>query len=178
MMIKESKEKDLAAILKVHRAAFGQEDEAQLVEAILRNCHASQYVSLAAWNSDKLIGHILFSQAAVEDVPEYSKNAILAPLSVLPEFQNQGIGGKLIQKGLEILSERGFDLVFVLGNPGYYPRFGFEEALCFGLKAPYPIAPEHSRSWMVQPLQSIEVLNAVTGKIICCEPLMKAELWQ
>jgi len=67
---------------------------------------------------------------------------VLAPMAVLPEFQRQGIGGKLIREGLNKAKELGFDSVTVLGHKDYYPRFGFERASKWNIKSPFEVPDE------------------------------------
>ena len=66
--------------------------------------------------------------------------SLLAPLAVLPDYQKQGVGG-IISHGLKLLTAAGIDLVFVLGHPGYYPRYGFKPAGVQGFEAPYQSQP-------------------------------------
>ena len=61
----------------------------------------------------------------------------MAPVSVWPEFQHQGIGAAMIEEGISRLKELGEDLILVLGWPSYYPRFGFDAELARKVKAPY-----------------------------------------
>jgi len=63
----------------------------------------------------------------------------LAPVSVLPDYQNKGIGSKLILQGLKISKEIGFKSIIVLGYETYYPRFGFKSASKWGIKAPFDV---------------------------------------
>ena len=77
-----------------------------------------------SWPSSKarrFLGHILFSALTVD--PATIRIAALAPVSVLPSRQNQGIGSALIREGLARCA--GFDACAVLGEPEYYSRFGF-----------------------------------------------------
>ena len=66
----------------------------------------------------------------------------LAPLAVRPDFQNQGIGSKLVEKGLEECERLNHKLVIVLGHPNFYPKFGFKPAYDFGVIAPYDDIPK------------------------------------
>jgi putative acetyltransferase len=95
----------------------------------------------------------------------------------VPDFQKQGIGGKLIEYGLQVLSESMVDLVFVLGHPEYYPRYGFKPAGNLGFDAPYPIPAKNADAWMIQALRP-GVIGAFGGKIICAEKLNKPEYWR
>jgi putative acetyltransferase len=102
---------------------------------------------------------------------------ILAPLAILSNAQGKGIGGKLIEEGLSQLFESTVDLVFVLGHPEYYPRFGFEPAGVRGFEAPYPIPDKDASAWMVHELRP-GVIGSLSGKIICAEMLYKPEHWR
>jgi putative acetyltransferase len=98
-------------------------------------------------------------------------------LAVVPDAQNQAIGGKLIGRGLDLLRESGVDLVFVLGHPEYYPRHGFKPAGRLAFEAPYPIPDKNANAWMVQALRP-DVIGSVSGKMICADALNKPELWR
>lgn len=176
IMIREALESDLEQVLSVERAAFGEEDEARLVQDLLEDDSAKPIVSLLAMQENKAVGHILFTKAQVE-----SKNhlaiSILAPLAVIPEFQKQGIGGKLIEHGLQLLSELSIDLVFVLGYPEYYPRHGFKPAGKLGFDAPYPIPEKNSDAWMVRGLRP-GIIGTFDGKVICADKLNRLEYWR
>jgi predicted N-acetyltransferase YhbS len=98
-------------------------------------------------------------------------------LAVHPEYQNSGIGGQLINEGIKRLREAGVDLVFVLGHPGYYPKYGFSAAGVRGLAAPYPIAPENSGAWMVQEIHP-GVFGRVSGRVVCADALNDPRHWR
>jgi putative acetyltransferase len=85
----------------------------------------------------RVVGHILFSPVTVAEAPENFRGVGLAPLSVLPEFQNRGIGSRLIREGLEAAKREGYDAAVVLGHTEYYPRFGFSRAKDCGLDNEY-----------------------------------------
>ncbi len=177
MRIGEASESDLDDVLNVERLAFGHDKEAGLVGDLLDDPSANPILSLLAFDGDQAVGHILFTSARLTETKNTSAIAILAPLAVVPDAQKQGIGAKLIERGLQLLSKSGVDLVFVLGHPEYYPRHGFEPAGCLGFEAPYPIPDEHANAWMVQALRS-DVIGGVSGKVICADALMKPEHWR
>lgn len=162
-------EKDIA--LQVERAAFGTDEEAMLVADLLSDPSAWPVVSLLAFEGDEAVGHILFSKVRI--LPKANLSAsLLAPLAVVPHAQNMGVGKALVEKGFELLAEAGVKLVFVLGHPGYYPRFGFRPAGIRGFEAPYPIPEENADAWMVKKLKT-GALETYSGKIVCADELCK-----
>lgn len=180
MEIRKSTETDKTDIEKIHIQAFGEEkgpEIAALVKGLLGDQTAEPILSLIAQKNNKSIGHIIFTKVRVSKTDETVSAQILAPLAVLPKTQSQGIGGQLIKKGLNLLKESGVELVFVLGHPDYYPRYGFKPAGAFGFEAPYPIPEEHAGAWMVQALCS-SVIGRVRGKIQCSDVLNQPEHWR
>ena len=126
---------DFAPVRAAVREAFGQVDEADLVERL----HGDDEVvaSLVAEIDNAIVGHILFSRLPIVVGEREIAGAALAPVAVLPRFQWQGIGSALIRCGLRRCAESGCEAVVVLGHPGYYPRFGFSAALAQRLDAPF-----------------------------------------
>ncbi|MEM9906528.1 MAG: N-acetyltransferase [Cyanobacteria bacterium P01_D01_bin.44] len=181
--IQAASESDLEDVLFVERAAFGHDDEADLVRALLKDPSAQPVLSLLVFQDDRAVGHILFTTAHLTAIqtttsPQTTISiAILAPLAVVPDVQRQGIGGQLIESGLQLLSKSGIDLVFVLGHPTYYPRHGFQPAGQLGFEAPYPIPAEHADAWMVQALRP-NLIGTVAGKVVCADVLNNPEYWR
>ena len=117
---------DHAAIRRVIELAFGQSNEADLVEALREQAHP--HISLIAETEGRVVGHIFFSPVSIE-WPEGSFTALgLAPLAVLPDYQNKGIGSELVGAGLNECRRIGHEAIIVLGHARYYPRFGFVPA--------------------------------------------------
>lgn len=177
MQIREALETDLNDVLQIERLAFGYDKEADLVRELLHDPSAKPLLSLLALEKDRAVGHILFTTARLSGTGNTLSTAILAPLAIVPDAQQQGVGGKLITSGIAILSKSGVDLVFVLGHPEYYPRFGFTPAGRLGFEAPYPIPDEHANAWMVQALRP-EGLGTVSGKVVCADALNKPKHWK
>ena len=175
MIIRESNRADLDDLLEVERKAFDSKEEAELVRNLLADPTAEPGLSLLAIMDDQPVGHILFTQV-VFDPPIAIKGTILGPLAVIPARQKEGIGGSLIQEGLEILRNRGTDWVFVLGHESYYPRFGFTPALEEGFEPPYPIPAEFSNAWMALAL-SPTCIATYKGKIIPADTFNDPRYW-
>ncbi len=152
---------DYAVIFEVNKLAFGQENEAHLVENIRQAANFNPKLSLVAIKHEKIVGHLLFSPIVIQTPKDNITALALAPLAVRPEFQNQGIGSKLVKQGLEECQSLGHKVVVVIGHPNYYTRFGFSSATAKGLKAPFPVPDE---AFMVLELVS-GALDEISGMI-------------
>jgi putative acetyltransferase len=149
MDIRTEKPEDLEAVRNVNIVAFGRENEANLV-ARLRGIGST--FSFVAVQSDRIVGHLLFSLVTVEG--KFSKNLSilgLAPVAVLPNYQRQGIGTRMIREGLKECGRSGFQAVVVLGHPHFYSRFGFIPASRNSLRCEYDVPDE---AFMVLELES------------------------
>jgi len=127
---------DHAAIRRVETAAFGREDEADIVEGV--RSEGADLVELVAERDGQIVGHILFSRMTTQPARVM---AGLAPVAVSPEAQGRGIGDALCRAGIEALRALGVEAVVVLGHPDYYPRFGFSAAAAKPLASPYAGSP-------------------------------------
>ena len=126
---------DWPAIRAVNGAAFGSDEEADLVDAL--RAGGLVIASLVAVADGKVVGHILFSDLDVRSDGRIIRSAALAPMAVLPAWQRGGIGSALVRAGLDACRAADIDLVVVLGHPDYYPRFGFSAELAKHLRAPF-----------------------------------------
>ncbi|HVG33609.1 MAG TPA: N-acetyltransferase [Pyrinomonadaceae bacterium] len=133
-------EADHQAVRQVNERAFGRAGEADLVDALRRK--AQPQISLVAEVDGRVVGHIFFSPVLIESEASKFTALGLAPMAVLPEFQNQSIGSELVRRGLEACRSIGHDVVVVLGHPSYYPRFGFVTAKQKGLTCEYNVPDE------------------------------------
>jgi len=156
IVIRSERKEDFDAIHEVNRLAFGQEDEAFLVQRIWNSSQFIPELSLVASKEGQIVGHILFSLIDIEGQHGNRSVLSLAPMAVHPDFQNQGIGSKLVREGLKKCQQLGYEIVIVIGHPNYYPRFGFAPARQKGLEASFPVPDE---AFMVLEL----VPNSLTG---------------
>jgi putative acetyltransferase len=140
MTVRPEKPEDIPAIRIVNRRAFGGAAEADLVDALRLN--GKTVISLVAEDDGLIVGHIFFSPVVIQSKGAGLTGVGLAPLAVIPERQNQGIGSMLVERGLRRCREEGHPYVVVLGHPDYYPRFGFVPASRFGIKSEYDVADE------------------------------------
>lgn len=149
---------DRAAIHAVHTAAFGQRDEADILDLLRAAISAEEgatWVSLVACRAGAVVGHIVFTDVTLESGREGDRAVALGPMAVLPARQLSGIGSGLVEEGLRACRAAGHTLVVVIGHDTYYPRFGFVEASTLGLRCEYGVPSE---VFMALPLVSEEAM--------------------
>ncbi|MCD9625635.1 GNAT family N-acetyltransferase [Rhabdothermincola salaria] len=176
-VIRNAEPADLAEVLAIERAAFDAEPIDELVENLLVDPTAAPWVSLLALREDRPVGHILFTKGHLQTEGGQPVVFLLAPLAVVPDAQSQGVGGRLIEAGLDALRRAGADLVFVLGHPDYYPRHGFRPAGVLGFEAPYPIPDDVADAWMVQELKP-GCIGRLRGRVACATAMDRPEYWR
>jgi len=140
MTVRTESTKDDESVRRVNELAFEQPNEADLVDALRAN--ARPFISLVAVVDEQVVGHIFFSPVSIESENGVFTAMGLAPMAVLPEYQNQGIGSQLVREGLKECQRLGHGIVVVLGHANYYPRFGFTPASLKGLRSEYDVPDE------------------------------------
>ena len=138
-LIRDETREDVAAITELTVAAFetlaiSSHTEQYIVEAL--RAAGALAVSLVAEIDGRVVGHIAFSPVTLSDgtTDWYG----LGPVSVLPELQRRGIGKALIEEGLTRLKLRGARGCCLVGHPGYYTKFGFQNVPGLGLEGVPP----------------------------------------
>lgn len=145
VVIRPEREADHPAIADVVRAAFVRhpDEVAELVERIRESEHFVPELALVAEDSSGVIAHVMLSWVGVEGGSR-PRILNLSPMSVRPDRQRAGVGTRLIRDALCRAEEAGEPAVFVEGIPGYYPRFGFEQASTLGYVSPDPTIPDEA----------------------------------
>lgn len=126
MIIRSETESDINAICDVTKAAFRNHPISRQTEHFIVNALRAANalaISLVAQVDGKVVGHIAFSPLTISDGSQSWYG--LGPISVLPEYQRRGIGKALMQEGLSRLEALGAEGCVLVGDPGYYERFGF-----------------------------------------------------
>jgi putative acetyltransferase len=127
IVIRSETDADVAAIAGVTFAAFKtleiSKHTEQSVIAALRIAKALT-ISLVAEVDGRVVGHIAFSPVTISDGTRNWYG--LGPISVLPEYQRQGIGKALVREGLSRLRALNAKGCCLVGHPAYYRKFGFE----------------------------------------------------
>ncbi|KNE20960.1 GCN5 family acetyltransferase [Virgibacillus pantothenticus] len=141
--------------------AYSNGKEHELVRALRTSNEFVPELSLVSKQGKTITGHILFTTVEIKNAGNSLIGLSLAPLSVLPEYQNQGIGTALITFGLTTAARLDFSVVVVLGHKEYYPKFGFVKASAYNIKPPFAVEDD---LYMVKELQA-GVLTTTQGTV-------------
>lgn len=137
-MIRFARAADRAAIAALVERAFGQPDEARLVDRLREG--GDLMFELVADHDGEIAGHLVYSRLWADSQHLY---AALAPVAVSPALQRTGVGSALIRASLAQAREFGVHGVLVLGDPAYYPRFGFSAADAANVRSAYAGSPSY-----------------------------------
>lgn len=156
--IRVEEDADGAGIGRVHDLAFGQPGEGVLVERM--RGQVDPWISVVAELGDEIVGHVLFTPVTIEGVAGGGNAMGLGPMGVAPDHQRQGVGSALVRAGMAMCDAIGCGVVFVLGHPEYYPRFGFEPAALHGLHWERPGSEESFFVAEIEP-RALDALNGI-----------------
>jgi putative acetyltransferase len=155
--IRPERPDDRARVHAVQSAAFGRRDEADLVDRL--RADAAPTLSLVAESDARVVGHVFFSPVSIEGHPGLAVSG-LAPLAVDPAAQGRGVGTALVRAGLRACARHHWRAGFVLGDPGYYARFGFGPAAPRG----FHYQPGHDAAFQLIELAA-EALAGCSGRV-------------
>lgn len=160
--IRPERPEDRDSVRRILLAAFPTPAEADLAgkleEAGFRR------VSLVAEREGEVVGQILFCGVAIETEWGRLSALALAPVAVAPECQGRGIGSELVRQGLDHCRDAGHAIVFVLGEPSFYGRFGFTRGRAAGLGCDY-----QCEAFLVLELEP-DALEGITGRVVYPPP--------
>jgi len=131
MFIRPVSTRDHADIPHLAEAAFGRHDEGLLVSEL--RAHGDVVLEFVATDREQLVGHVMLSRMVSPP-----RSLALAPVSVHPDRQGKGIGSTLVRAATEAAEELGWTAVFVLGDPAFYARFGYDVDQAAPFDTPYP----------------------------------------
>ncbi len=159
--IREENKKDFDEVYNVIKTAFktaehSDGNEQDLVVDLRKSDNFIPELSLVAVQDNKVVGYILFTKIKIGNFEELA----LAPLAVLPKYQKQGIGSKLIEKGHIIAKKLGYHYSIVLGSDKYYSKFGYIPAIQYGIKAPFEV---EDKNFMAIELNNTD--KKIKGKV-------------
>lgn len=156
-----------------YRRAFPDDDLVSLAGDLL-DLPPPGVLNLVAVSDDRIVGHVAFTRCALQP-PDAAgpMAALLAPLAVDPDFRRQGVGSNLVRDGFRRLSAEQPMVVLVLGDPGYYARFGFVSG--HGIAAPYALPESWLAAWQAVTLP--ETTPMPTGRLVAPSVWQRPELW-
>jgi len=143
MRLRSERSEDSAAIRDVLNASFKDPTVAQLVDLVRASDRWVPDLSIVAEVDRRVVGHVMLSYVTIEGDESWDVLS-LAPLGVHPDHQGRGIGSALAEEALARAEARSEPLVVLEGHPGYYPRFGFEPAVSYGIEKADPRVPDEA----------------------------------
>ena len=161
--------KILPELMQLYPQAFPEEDLTGLLRDLVEG--EASVLSLVAVQGDEVVGHVLFTRFG--GAVEAQDGALLGPLAVRPAKQGGGLGSRLVEEGFARLEGEGTRQVLVLGDPGYYGRFGFRAER--QVLPPYELPFEWREAWQSVCLGSTSPLTP--GRITLPDAWMRPELW-
>jgi predicted N-acetyltransferase YhbS len=166
IMIRSERSDDGPTIAGVVQRAYADVDHSDHREHLMidRLRETDAYVpalSLQAEIGGEAVGHILLTKAHIRNGHSSVTTLALAPLSVVPEFQSQGVGTRLIGAAHERAAALDLGSILIVGIPSYYPRFGYEPLSRYPIELPFDAPDENC---MIRPL-SPRALEGVAGTV-------------
>ena len=152
-------------VASIIRTAFGKDKPVHLVER-LRSSTAWRGLSFLGVIDEIPVAHVAFTRGWLDTSTKIIEVLILSPMSVLPDWQRQGIGYKLISECLTVLATRDEPIVFLEGDPNYYCRLGFLPGHTAGFLSPSPRIPDEAFQYFLLPKYE----NRMMGRLVYSDP--------
>ena len=167
MILRQENPSDQKAVFQLIENAFADVQESDhreqfLVERLRKSKDFIPELSIVAELDNKIVGYILLSKIKIQDGETEHTSLSLAPVAVLSNFQNKGIGSALINLAHKKAEELGFESIILLGHEGYYPKFGYQKASKFGIKLPFDAPDENCMAIELQK----NALKNVDGTVV------------
>ena len=141
--------------------AYSDHREHLMVDRLRQTDAYIPALSLVAEAGGEAVGHILLTRAQIRGDGPTVTTLALAPLSVVPEMQNQGIGKALVGAAHERAAALGYGTVLLVGIPGYYPQFGYERLSRYPIMLPFEAPDENCMILRLRP----DALDGVAGMV-------------
>ncbi|WP_214228226.1 N-acetyltransferase [Pedobacter sp. B4-66] len=147
--IRTEEKTDTNAVFHLIEQAFAKMEESDhkeqfLVERLRKSDAFVPELSIVCEFDRKIIGYVLLTKVKIIDEPHKETGSLaLGPIAVLPEFQEKGIGGKLIRFAHLRAKDLGFSSIILLGHDKYYPKFGYKMLKNYGIRLPFSVPDEN-----------------------------------
>lgn len=168
--ITQERSKELPAICKLVETVFANmpESDHQEHHLVVRLHESDAYIPelslVAKTDKGEIIGYILLTKVEIVSESGAKTSLAVAPLAVLPEYQNRGIGGMLLKDAHKRAAALGYGTAVLLGHKDYYPRFGYRKAIKYGIEFPFDVPSEYCQIIELIP----DALKSVNGMV--CYP--------
>ncbi len=159
MIVRDEMPADQGDVLDVIARAFVDEPEVVDLWRELRDVPGTR--SLVAVRDAAVVGHVGLTPAWVDAPDRVVTVRVLSPLSVRPEHQRSGVGGRLVTAACSLAEELGAPAVFLEGDPGYYGRHGFLPGREHGFTAPSERIPGAGFQVKLLPAYDASVIGAL-----------------
>jgi len=160
-IVRGEKPEERGAVEDLLRRVYRREDEARLLAELRRSPDFVPEMSVVADLEGTLAGYALFMKAGVAAESGSYPSAALVLLAVPPEHKRSGVAERLIRHSVERGRGLGLRFLFVIGESGYFTRFGFKKASDFGLEPDFDTA---GGGLLVMPLQN-DLPGRINGKV-------------
>lgn len=169
MIIRRERQEEFPQIYDLVKIAFqtaqvSNGKEQDFVDQLRSGGNYIPELALVAEEDGKLIGHMMLTETYIVNGDNKFKCLYLAPISVVLEYRNKGIGSSLIKESFRLAKEMGYTSVVLVGDPVYYHRFGFQTAANLGIKSTHEIPDENVMVCELAP----DALDGVSGTMECC----------
>jgi len=166
--MRKETENDFSQIYDLVKVAFqtakvSNGNEQNFVNQLRSSGNYIPELALVAEEDGKLIGHIMLTKTYIVNSDSKFEALLLAPICVALEYRNRGIASELINQSFKLAKKMGYTVVFLVGDPAFYHRFGFMPTVAFGIKRTLDIPDENV---MVCELV-LNALNGINGTIDC-----------
>jgi predicted N-acetyltransferase YhbS len=166
LLIRQEHRKDWLEVERLIEAAFKEvtisDHKEHLLVRRLRNSKAFvPELSMIAEIDNKILGHILLTKITIDGDEKEVPSLALAPISVMPDYQGQGIGSMLINHAHHVAKKIKFESIILIGHAHYYPRFGYRKCSEYGIKLPFDTPDENCLALELVPGALIDVKGYV-----------------